>query len=340
MVSIKDIAMEMGVSIATVSMALNDKDQISKETKERVKETARRMGYQPSMVARALKTNHTKTIGMVVGAIANDYFLEEIAAVEDIASERGYGVFICDARASKEGALAALETLLSRNVEIIIVTAGFYLGKKFEKKLSECMENGTICVTTSENNLKGIDIPCVSQDPVQSLRDVVQKLCGYGHQKVGVLTTKEGTWLRNTRFKIMKEELQRQGIFSEDLVLPIDLGFDYAVKAAGELLSRHPEITAIFAINDIVAMGILSYAISAGIKVPEELSVIGFDGVKYSQYMNPKLTTIYAPTYDMGRFVVEKAIEALENGTDVSTIEDLMIPCSVKWGQTIGPARG
>ncbi len=339
MVSIKDIATEMGVSIATVSMALNDKDQISKETKEKVKETAKRMGYQPSMIARALKTNHTKTIGMVVGSIANDYFLEEIAAVEDIASEKGYGVFLCDARASKEGALAALETLLSRNVEIIILTTGFYLGKKFEKKIAECIKGGTICVTTSEDNMKSINIPCVSHCPVKSLREVIEKLYAYGHRKVGVLATRKGSWLHDTRFRVIREELQRRGIYSEELVMYMDLDFDSSVKAAGELLAKHPEITSIFAINDVVAMGILSHSISTGIKVPEDLSIVGFDGVKYSQYMNPKITTIKVPTYETGRLVVEKAIESLEGGKKLSTIDDDMIECSVKWGQTIGPVR-
>ncbi len=329
MVSIKDIAKEVGVTPATVSMALNGKGSISLRTVEQIKEVAQRMHYVPHKAAKALKTHKSYTIGMIVGSIRNPYFQPVIAAVGEVATEHGYALVLSDARADKDMAYNALQNLQSMGVDGIVISLGFYVDQRFSDKVLELIASG-IKVVSFTLSVKGSGWPLVEQVEDACIEEIVQAISNSNHHRVTLISSRIGTWLDEQRGEKMREALIRNGI--DPIILHSGITIHEAEETAYAFLSEHKETEMIMAINDEVAMGVMFAARKLGIRIPQELSLAGFDGSSFTRLTTPTITTVLVPLREIGTKGTELLIHNIINNTNSQ--EQIFIPCSLQEGES------
>lgn len=328
MVTIKDIATKLDVSPAAVSLALNGKGRVSEEMRALIKETADEMGYVPSIAAKAMRTRHSNTIGVVVGTINNEFFIKEIQAISDVASERGYSLFICDAGHDSRQATENIKALRARGVDGIIISFGFYAGDDFIKEVMTCIGEG-IRVISLTNSVTGEEIPTVHFSSKEQIDEVVGRLVELGHREVGCLTSEKDTWLDKNRFTVFRTSMEKLGIYKEENVVRFDIFEGSVGEKVRLLLDRNPNISAIFAINDYVAVQAHKAILEMGKRIPEDISIVGFDGIASAEYVTPSITTIATPE-KIGTSAANNLIEWLE-APENGQPEDVLLPCTIRW---------
>lgn len=336
MVTIKDIAQKLGVTPATVSLTLNNKGRVSDEMRKLIKDTAEEMGYTPSLAAASMRTKQSRTIGVIVGTINNEFFVNEIQAISDVANRRGYCLFICDARKDKKRARENLKALRARGVDGVIVSFGFFSGESFQEEVANCLKNN-IKVITLTSSVSMPEVPAINFSSREQIDEVITKMVDYGHTNIGCLTALKDSWLDINRFSIFKDVMEKKGVYNEDEVLYFDI-FDGMIKEHTKaLISFHPEITALIAINDYVAIQAQKAVQEMGLHVPEDISIIGFDGINSTSYVMPQITTISTPD-EIGTTAAEKLLDWIENPGH-GRPGDAIIPCTIKWGNSISDRR-
>ena len=337
MVTLKDIADKAGVTTATVSMALNGKGSISSDTKKRIEKIAKAMGYSPNATAKALRTNKSKTLGLIVGSLRNEFFMDIIYAVEEYASKHGYIIFVCDAERSSEKVLKSLKALAARGVDGILISLGFYPDKALTGEIKRLVKDGIKVLSfTSAINIDCV--PLVEPSESDSYFNIVEKLSSLGHKDVAVITAVEGSWLFNTRYQLVRRALEVSGLFNESLVAYAEMNTESGEETAYSLLSSHPEVTAVITLNDLTAIGTMRAASRLGLSVPDNISIVGCDGVPLSRLVSPKLSTIVMPRYDMGARGCQMMIEMIED-KGVLIPHGTMIACTFQEGETIAPKK-
>jgi DNA-binding LacI/PurR family transcriptional regulator len=338
MVSIKDVAKEVGVTPATVSMVVNGSTRISKKTSAKVQEVIKKLGYIPSSAAKTLKTHHSHTIGIIVGSLKNEFFMDIIAAVEDVCSSRGYELFVCDAKMSGEQALKSLRALRSRNVDGILLSFGFCVGQEFKATLEDYKTHGLqlLSFTDAVGN-----IPLVTYESKDALWNMLEKVYALGHRKFGVLgPRREEAWLNEVRGSIIRKFLLEKDAYDPALVGETMMSIKNGRESALQLLRAHPEITVLICVNDVVAVGALQAAKELCLRVPEDLSITGFDGIPFTQLTTPRITTICTPRYEMGRLGTTVLLDAVDGVREPSDKSEF-IPSILMPGESIaGPRKG
>ena len=337
MVTIKDVAQKAGVTPATVSMALNGKPSISVKTRRRIERIASQLGYVPSATAKTLRTSRSYTLGLIVGNLTNGFFLDIIYAVEEYASSRGYSIFICDAERSSDKVVSSMKALAARGVDGVIITLGFYPDGKLEEEVRRISSEGIKVLTlTSAAQFDGV--PIVRQGETDEAFALVEKVCSLGHRRIGLLSSPRDSWLNRTRVNTMRRALELNGVLDEDLVDYCEMNVNAGQKCAFDLLSRHPEITAVMCVNDQVAIGAMNAARCIGLDIPGEISITGFDGIEMSRIITPHLTTVHIPRYEMGLVGCRNIIEWIEN-PDARIPGETLISSTFVEGQTLGICR-
>lgn len=337
MVTIKDVAKEAGVSIATVSMVVNNKGLISPRTTKKVERAIDKLNYVSNVSAKTLVTKRSNTIGLVVGSLRNSYFTELIAAVEDVARRNGYSVFICDAERSVDTALKSFRALQSRGVDGILFSLSINLNDDFINEVEQLTKDG-ITIISLTRCLKEINLSVVSFMDQEEIYEMVQEIVKLGHKKIGAIGAPCGSWLNESRLEIFKRVLREWNYLDEDLIECSGLSIEDGKQAALKLLNNHPEITAIYAINDVVAIGALQAARSLNIKVPEQLSIVGSDGIPVGELVTPVLTTVVTPRHEIGKIATELLIKKIEGQAVGENLLNL-VPCTIRKGESLAKAR-
>lgn len=336
LVTIKDIAQKLGVTPATVSLTLNGKGRVSEETRSLIKKAADEMGYTPSLAAVSMRTKLSRTIGVIVGTINNEFFVNEIQAISDVAAERGYCLFICDAGKDREKARENLRALRARGVDGIITSFGFYTGDSFNEEIKSCLENG-IRIITLTTSITMSEVPSVIFSSRDQIEIIIDRMVALGHTHIGCLTAEKGSWLDDNRFSLFRDVMIERGVYDENVIMHFNI-FDGKIGEHTEkLISSHPEITAVIAINDYVAIQVQKTILSMGYSVPGDISIIGFDGISSTEYLTPTITTIATPKA-IGTRATEKLLDWIESPNE-GRPEDETIPCTVKWGESLSKNR-
>lgn len=336
MVTIKDIAKRLGVTPATVSLALNGKGRVSSVKRAEIRAVAEEMHYVPSNVAQTMRTKQSKTIGVLVGTIHNEFFVDEISAISDVLSERGYSLFICDAHRNVEIAAKSISALRSRGVDGIITTFGFDANEAMISEIKTCVTNG-IKVFTLTTGIDLPEVPLVNFSFRDQFVEVLSNLVENGHRNIGCLTVQKGEWLDTNRFELFQKEMKSLNVFKEEYVYRIDIFKDDAKEVVRHLLLDHPEITAIIGINDYVAIHAMKGILGMGLKIPEDISLVGFDGIEGTQMVTPSITTIKTP-HELGTIIAEKLLDSIEDPNYICP-HKFTVPCSIIWGDSIGKAK-
>jgi len=294
--TIKSVARRAGVTPTTVSRALNDKPDISPTTKARILAIAEEMGYVPSTLARNLATQRTHTIGLAVRTIADMWVAEVVPAIEDGLREAGYGVFLSTHYLNAEREHQVIKAFHSRQVEGIIVISSVQRGEY----LSLQQEWGIPIVLISP--LMDTAYPyTVLSDGEGGARLATEHLISLGHRRIGYIGVPSWVIRAQDRLKGYRHTLQQHGIsYDRSLVVPGDAHQEGGYQGVRKLLSLPQPPTAVVCFNDLTAIGVLRGAHAAGLHVPDNLSIIGFDDVPMAEYVEPPLSTVRQDTYGLG----------------------------------------
>ncbi|SHS62448.1 LacI family transcriptional regulator [Mycobacteroides abscessus subsp. abscessus] len=308
MVRIADVARMANVSTATVSRVISNAGTVKKETAEKVLEAIKKLNYQPNMLARQLRRSETKTILVVVPDITNTFFSAVLRGIESVAIESGYQVLLGDARNNVETETSYLTILGQKKADgLILLTA------RTDQKILEELSQDYPVVLACEY-YEGTVLPTVSIDNVSSARKATEYLISLKHNRIGHISGPLNVVVGRDRCKGFHQAMSKHGLSVDpSLVQEGEFSFESGFNLMMKFLSLEEPPTAIFAGNDEMAMGAVKAAKSKGFRVPEDLSVVGFDDIKFASIFEPALTTIAQPTFDMGQKAMHLLLRLINN---------------------------
>lgn len=307
--SIKDVAREAGVSIATVSRVLNDVDVVNEETKKKVLAAIKKLGYRPNIVARSLKTQKTRTIGIIIPDISNQFYPEIVRGAEDVANIYDYNIMLCNTDLDIEKEMEYLKVLKEKMSDGVL-----YMSNSLEGDMLKLIKQLQIPMVLVETANDKEDIPSVTIDNEKAAYDGVTYLINKGNKKIGYIGASEDMANASAvRYKGYKRALQENN-------LPIDKERTYFSNLKAKdgyeginIILDKTEIDSIFCSSDEIAMGAINALRDRGIKVPENVDVMGFDNIYSASIFYPKLTTVAQPIYDMGSVGMRMLIKLINN---------------------------
>jgi DNA-binding LacI/PurR family transcriptional regulator len=298
-VSIKDIAKAAGVSHPTVSRALSDSPLISEETKARIQRLAQEMGYSPNALARGLVTRQTYSVGVVVTTIADPFVAEIVQGIEATAHDYGYTVILCNSESTPEREIAAVEMLHAKRVDGVIVTAS-RVGALYLEYLEQI--GGPIVLINNHNEESGRYTFSVSVDNRHGGRLAAEHLAQLGHRRIAYVAGPANHSSDLDRLAGYRQALVEGGIEPDPaLIVPGNGRPDGGEAALQAILALDPRPTAVFCYNDMTAIGLIHAAQQAGLSIPQDVAVVGFDDILFASYLYPPLTTIAQPKVEMGQ---------------------------------------
>ncbi len=311
-VSIKDIAEKAGVSPSTVSRALNDHPRISQGTKERIRRLAAEMGYSPSAVARSLVTKRTRTVGFAVAWVSDPFLAPLLRGVEDFAVENGYTVVLSSFYNEAQREQELLSTFRERRVDGVIVESSRLDAERYP--LPDQLGLPIVLINRPEYAYS------VSTDNHQGGRLATEHLVDLGHSRIGYIAAERGKRTNVDRLKAYERVLQARGCPIEDNLVAQGDGYAGGGREAmRRLLALPSPPTAVFCYNDLTAMGAARAVREAGLHVPDDISLIGFDDIELAAYFHPPLTTVRQPAYELGRRAMEMVLALMENEREVTS---------------------
>lgn len=309
--TIIDVATRANVSVATVSRVVNNLDGYSDETKEKVLEAIKELGYQRNAIARGLVTKTTKTIGVLIPIVSAYLYAEILNGIEEKANENGYGIFLCNTGVNGVRAVNYIKMLGERQVDAIIVVS-LTINDEYYNLLNS-LKIPYILVSTLSYKYK---IPYIKVDDQQAAYTATQFLIEKGHTKIALISGgKEDKISGITRVNGYRNALQDYDInINENIIKYGDFTYNSGIMCMEDLLQEKEDFTAVFATSDEMALGALSVMHRNKIEVPEKISIIGYDNTLIAQMSNPPLTTVAQPLYEMGVKAFAKILSVLETG--------------------------
>lgn len=311
-ISIKDVARVAGVSHSTVSRALGDSSLVSAETRARIQRLAHDMGYSPDAQARSLVMGRTKTIGVVVTTIADPFIGEIVQAVESTAHDHGYTVILVSSNAEPEREIKVVEMLRSKRVDGVIVTSS-RVGALYHDYLERL--GVPVVLINSHSRQGGLYTFAVNVDNQHGGCLATEHLIQLGHRRIAYLTGPADHSDDMDRLAGYRQALSDAGIPFDPALVVVGTGrADGGERAFPALMALPSPPTAAFCYNDVTAIGLIHAARQAGLSVPRDLAVVGFDDIPFALYISPSLTTIAQPKPEMGRSAVEMMMTLLSHG--------------------------
>lgn len=307
--TIYDIARLAGVSTATVSKVFNQRGSISEETKKKIMQISKELNYQPSVVASALTGKKTYTIGLLIPDLVNPFFAEMTRNVEDRAHELGFNLVICNTDNDMQKEMTYIQLLRQKSVDGIIIATGV----RNDKLLKELVHE-QIPIALIAREMSVLTASTVLVDDFAGGYGAASYLAGLGHKRIAVIAENLSLASSKERVKGYRYALEEAGlVYDEAYVKESDFSLEGGSRAASELLDEAEPPTAIFACNDLLAIGAIQAAKQRGIRIPEQLSIVGFDNTILAAISDPPLTTIAQPIQAMGQQVVDLITGEINN---------------------------
>ena len=292
MVTIKDIARESGYSISTVSRVLNHRSDVSPDAKKKIEETVRKFNFVPNNNAKHLKQNNSKAIGVLVKGTSNMLFASIVEEIQRMIEKTEYTLVVSYIDEDADEVEQAVLLCRERKPLGLLFLGGN--PEHFEQGFEE-VDVPCVLVTNRANTTKFENLSSVATDDIAGARCAVDALFEAGHKKIGILGGNlEKSHTSRQRFNGCKKsfEAHSQEMNADLCYEKSRFSFDSAYRAMGRLVEKYPDVTAVFAMSDVTAIGAIRALRDRGYRVPEDISVIGFDGIALADYYNPKLTTI------------------------------------------------
>jgi len=328
--TIREVAHEAGVSIATVSHALSGKRPVSARTRQKITHAVERLGYRPNAIAAAMPTGRTQTLGVVVPDIANPFFGELLGTIERTAAERGYSVVASSSELDPDLEARAVRTLLDRRVDALLYLAGTEERNPALVELAAA-DVHVVCLDEELPELPAAaSVLTVENEEGGALAAV--HLIELGHRELGAVSGPLGLPTASARLTGFSRRAAASGL--EPAPGRIRHAVAYTVEAGREatvdLLSAEPALTALFCANDLIALGACAAARELDRRVPEDLSVVGFDDSFVAAVVTPPLTTVRQPLARLGKEAAEVAIDLIEGSRTESVRRTLPVELVVR----------
>lgn len=315
-VSIKDIAKVAGVSHSTVSRALADSPLVKDETKQRILRIAEELDYTPHALARSLVTKRTLTIGIVVTTIADPFVAEIVRGIEETGQPHGYNVILCNSNADPEREVAAVRALREKRVDGIIVTAS-----RVGDLYLPLLEDLGVPIVLVNNQHSGQYIYSIATDDFRGGEIAAEHLLSLGHTRIGYIASPNNTSSNQARRDGCLKALESHGIPPDQLLLVEGDGRpELGQLAMARLLALPRPPSAVFCYNDMTAVGALKAIKQAGMNIPGDISLIGYDDIDIARYLDPPMTTVAQRKYDMGCHAMQMLLSLVAESTDVQDI--------------------
>jgi LacI family transcriptional regulator len=336
MTTSRDIAREVGISQSTVSRALRGDPRVAVATRQRVEEVARELQYVPNAAARSLITSRTYTIAVVLADITNPFYPEMVDVLHDEFGLAGYRTVLLNERTEGGSGADLVAQLSAGSVDGIV-----FLSSTLKSSIPSLFANRGLPVILLNREVDELPADVVVSDNVGGGALVAESLMRDGHQRIGLICGPENTSTSRDREAGFRAALERAGIpFDERLRRVSPYSHQGGYQAGIELLRREgQQLTAIFCGNDVIAFGVLDAAKRLGVRVPEELSVIGFDDIEMSGWELFSLTSIRQPLAQMAKAAARMLMERI-NSKDPIGPRRQVFPASLVTRQTTGPAAG
>ncbi|MBC7812399.1 MAG: LacI family DNA-binding transcriptional regulator [Burkholderiales bacterium] len=309
MATIHDVAHRAGVSTSTVSHVINDTRFVSDETRTRVLQAINELSYQPNRVARSLRARRTHTLGVLLPNSANPFFADMLLGVEAVAYDHGYSVIFGNAIEDPQRELSYLEVLLATQVDgILLISTGIF------NEALKTVSARDVPVVLVDRSTEQLGVDSVLTDNAYGGALATQHLLSLGHRRIGCITGPPELIPMAFRIDGYRRAMAEAGVeVDETLIVNGDFQHESGYNGCRKLLSHPEPPTAIFVFNDLMAVGALCALHEAGLRVPEDVSVIGYDNVPLASYTVPRLTTIGQPSQMMGRMATEMLVSRVKN---------------------------
>lgn len=295
MSTIKDVAVKAGVSFTTVSHVLNETRPVNQDTRARVLAAVQELGYSPSAVARSLKTRATMILGALVPNVVNPYFAELTRGMEDHCRAQGYSLFLCNCDDEQERQTRYLQTLMERRVDGLLLASS-----SDHDAFPQGWSQFGMPMVVVDRQISELSADWVGVDHEEGARLAVAHLINLGHRSIACIAGPVHLEVSQARIKGWRAALAQAGLSADAQALQVgDFSVQSGYQAASDILQR-VQPSAVFASNDMMAIGVLRAARERGLAVPEQLSVVGFDGIEASLYTTPALSTVGYPIRKLG----------------------------------------
>ena len=294
--SIKDVAREAGVSIATVSRVLNDVDVVNEETKKKVVEAIDKLSYRPNIVARSLKTQRTSTIGIIIPDISSPFYPEIVRGAEDVANIYSYNIMLCNTDQDPAREIEYIKVLKEKMIDGVL-----YMSNSLDQNVVETIKKLQVPVVLVETTDKENTYPSVTIDNEKAAYEAVEYLVKKGNTKIGYI----GNHVEAVNAAAIRYLGYENALKDNNLDVDMERVWFGGNKAQDgkegiENILEKTDVDAVFCTSDEIAMGVISALRDRGLNVPEDVDIVGFDNIYSSSIFYPKLTTIAQPMYDMG----------------------------------------
>lgn len=318
-ITIKDVAREAGFAISTVSRVLNNSGPVSDATRQRVESAAEALGYVPHSAARSLITNKTHNIGILLPDLHGDFYSEVIRGIDQTAQQHNYNILVSSSHNVQSEIEAALRVMRGR-VDGLLVMSPDINAEALAKNLP-----ADLPVILLNCSVEGTAYDAINIDNYQGAYMLTSHLIAQGHRRIAIIKGADGNADAEERLRGYRAALADHDCpSSPDLECTGDFREASGYAAAQDLLRHDVQPTAVFASNDAMAAGAMSAFREAGLRVPEDIAVGGFDGIPIGQYLNPPLTTIDIRISEVGRHAIERLLEAISNENQHQRRQEIM----------------
>jgi LacI family repressor for deo operon, udp, cdd, tsx, nupC, and nupG len=318
MVKMSDVAKLANVSTATVSRVLRNPETVKENTRKKVLNVIEQLNYQPNILARHFRRNETNTILVMVPNILNTVFTGIIEGIESEAARNGYRVLLGNTNKSVENEYGLIDLLKQKQTDGMIL----FSARMDPKTLVNLSEEYPIVLTTAY--IDGLKVPTVSIDNISSSRNAVEHLIKLGHTRIAHISGPLEFNGSRDRYKgyqqaLLQNDLKIDSMLVQEGDFTLESGYNLMLKF---IAMEHPP-TAVFTANDEMAMGVVKAAKDHGLKVPEDLAVVGFDNISFSAIFEPALTTVAQPLFKMGQVSMQLLLQQIQ-GVQVSKIQHIL----------------
>lgn len=328
--TIKDIAKQTGLGLATISSYLNG-GNVREKNRIKIEQAIEDLHYEVNEVARGLKTNRTKLIGILIPELNNIFCTEIITEIEDVLRGHGYATMVCDCRTDENREKEAVEFLKKRRVDGVIAMPSGSKGKHFLR-----LEKAGIPVVLIDRKLEDVECDYVLVDNKDGAKRAVTRLIEAGHKKIGMLTGPENVFTARERLRGYYEALEEAGIQREEsLISHNDYTIQGGIAGLRRLVEQNRDMTAVMVANYELTMGVVIEANELNLRIPEKLSVIGFDNVEFARACVPKLSIVSQPTKEIARQVSERMLQRLEEESEGEEHVVVKLPTGFVEGKSV-----
>lgn len=305
--TMKDIAKRTGLGLATISSYLNG-GNVREKNRIKIEEAIEELHFEVNEVARGLKTNRTKTIGIVIPELNNIFFAEIITGAEDILRSHGYATMICDCRSDAQREKEAVEFLYHRRVDGLIVMPTGTSDSGFQKFIRAGKP-----IVMIDRKMRDIACDCILVDNEGAAEDAVNRLIRAGHRNIGLIAGPEDVYTARERQRGYEKAIQANGSSTVDsLIARGNYTIAGGAAAMRRLCESNPDMTAVFISNYEMTVGAMMEINDLGIRVPDDLSVIGFDNIDFAKAYAPRLSIVTQPTAQIAQAAADTLIQNLE----------------------------